>query len=379
MNFRGFIKRLSFFTIAAYFVMITSTSAWGQTIVFQDDFSTNTSITYTTAGAINGSAFNVTRSGTDWGARRNTSPAQMELTNDASAAGNANGWVFASTATGSFSSPYNTTLSSNPGQVTWTFNMRQIRTDPAGFNTTSSYGLAFILGTTSTTASNNGNGYAVVLGGGSATDPIRLVRFTIGLQGTINDIISSNTPGLTDFGTDYLSIKVTYNPSNNQWELFLRNDGATAFADPSTGTLVSQGTATDTTYTNTPLTALGGYWQGSTASDQPAFFDNIRVAVMSSTAASVSVGGQIREANGRGVFRARVTMTDLDGNVRTTYTNQFGYYRFEEVPAGQDYIFAASHIRYQFTQPTLIRFIGEDTEGINFVTAGAGSNSSAPD
>ncbi len=36
--------------------------------------------------------------GQDFGARRNTSPAQLELTNDASAAVNANGWVMASTA-----------------------------------------------------------------------------------------------------------------------------------------------------------------------------------------------------------------------------------------------------------------------------------------
>jgi hypothetical protein len=67
-----------------------------------------------------------------------------------------------------------------------------------------------------------------------------------------------NTTGLTDFGTNYLSIKVTYNPNTDQWELFVRNDGASAFADPTTGTLVSQGTAVNTTYVGTALTLMGG-------------------------------------------------------------------------------------------------------------------------
>jgi len=62
---------------------------WGQTTVFTDDFSTNTSATYTTSGAINASAWSVTRSGADWGARRNTSPQQLEETNDVGGTANA--------------------------------------------------------------------------------------------------------------------------------------------------------------------------------------------------------------------------------------------------------------------------------------------------
>ncbi len=250
---------------------------WGQTTVFSDDFSTDQSATWSTTGQIGSSAFSVSRSGADWGARRNTSPAQLELTNDASGTSNAAGWVFANTATAGFSAPYNTTLSSNPGLVTWYFNMRQIRSDPAGF-ATGSYGVALILGCSGTTPNNAGNGYAVVLGQSGSTDPIRLARFSGGLASTTN-LITSNTNGLTDFGAEYVSCKVTYDPSNHQWELFLRNDGTSAFADPRSGTLVSQGTATDNTYTSDGLDYLGGYWQGSTAGSQTAFFDNISVQV----------------------------------------------------------------------------------------------------
>lgn len=105
--------------------VLSATWSQAQTTVFNDDFSTNTSASWTTSGAIGASAWNITRSGSDFGGRRNTSPAQLELTNDASGTTNVNGWAFASTSTASFSSPYTTTLSSNTGQITWTFNVRQ--------------------------------------------------------------------------------------------------------------------------------------------------------------------------------------------------------------------------------------------------------------
>ncbi|MBK8698263.1 MAG: T9SS type A sorting domain-containing protein, partial [Saprospiraceae bacterium] len=136
----------------------------------------------------------------------------------------------------------------------------------------------FILAGSANTPNNTGTGYAVVLGNSGPTDPLRLVKYSAGL-GSLTNIISSNTTGLTDFGTDYLSVKVTYIPSTDTWELFVRNDGATAFADPNLGTLTSQGTANDNTYTSVALDFLGGYWQGSTAGAQAAFFDNVTVAV----------------------------------------------------------------------------------------------------
>jgi hypothetical protein len=246
-----------------------------QTTVFSDDFSTNTSDTWTTSGQIGSSSFYVNRSGADWGARRYNN--QLELTNDASTTTNVAGWVLAYTSTADFGSPYNKTLASNSDIVTWYFNMRQIRTDPAGFSS-NSYGVAFILAGTSNTSNNTGSGYAVALGQSGGTDPIRLIKYSAGLASSTN-LITSNTTGLTDFGTEYLSIKVTYNPSNNSWELFLRNDG-TEFANPMTGTLTSQGSVVDNTYTSSEnLDYMGAYWRGSTGANQTAFFDNITVTV----------------------------------------------------------------------------------------------------
>lgn len=248
-----------------------------QTTVFSDNFNASTGAAYDISGVIGSSStWSINRSGADFGAR--IDGGILDLSNDAGATANANGWAFGNASTSSFSAPYTTTLSSNTGLVTWTFNMQQIRTDPAGFGV-GSYGVAYVLAGSSATAATAGNGYAVVLGQSGTTDPIRLVHYTTGIQGTLNNLITSNTGGLTDFGNEHLSIKVTYLPSTNTWELFLRNDGA-SFSDPAGGTLTSQGTVVNNTYTGTALGFTGGYWQGATLATQFAKFDNVSVTVL---------------------------------------------------------------------------------------------------
>lgn len=282
--------------LALLSVLILSTTIEAQTTVFADNFNADQSTTYTTGGAIGASAWSVTRSGADFGARRNTTPAQLELTNDVDATANANGWVLVNTPSASFTSPYSTILSSSPGIVTWTFNMQQVRPDPAGFGA-GSYGVAFILAGTSNTNNNTGSGYAVVLGQSGVTDAIRLARYSGGIQGTITNIISSNTPGLTDFGAEYLSIKVTYTPATDTWELFLRSDGGSAFADPAAGSLTSQGKFIDNTSTGVSLPLMGAWWQGSTAMTQPALFDNTTVTVDEPTAVKLSGFTAVQDGN----------------------------------------------------------------------------------
>lgn len=264
-----------------------SICSFAQTTVFIDDFSTNQSATYTTSGAIGASAWSVTRSGADWGARRNTAPAQLELTNDVDATANVIGWTFAATPVSGFTPPYNATLNLNPGLITWTFNMRTSRGSAlAGFGATNSYGMAYILSSTSNTPNTTGNGYAVVMGGGGL-NTISLITFTGGLQGTRAVVIAyAGAPAAL---TNYLSVKVTYNPIGDAWELFNRDDGNTAFADPAAGTLTSLGTATNSTYTATSMTYSGAYWQGSTAAAQTAFFDNTKVTVVAGGTPTINV------------------------------------------------------------------------------------------
>lgn len=278
-------------------------NSFSQTTVFSDDFSTNTSATWTTTGAIGASSWNVLVSGADWGARRNTIPQQLELTNDVSVTGNADGSVLASTNLSGFSSPFLTTLNLNTGTVTWNFNMRQIRTDPSGFSAANNYGAAFILAGTTPTSRTTGTGYAITLGQSGSTDPLRLIAYSAGL-GTSSVMITSNTSGLIDFGADYLSVRVIFTPSTNTWELLLRNDGTTAFADPAAGTLVSQGTAINNTYTGTSLAIMGAYWQGSTTANQTSFFDNTSVIVGAAgvSTVSVSAGADATEGGTSGTY-----------------------------------------------------------------------------
>jgi len=256
-----------------------------QVIVYSNDFSTSSGTSYTTANAPigNSTSWNLLTSGTDMGGRINNG--YLGLTNDATGANNAAGWVLGYTLNAA-ATPFNTLLASNPGQVTWTFNMRQITTNPSGVSN-NSYGNAFVLAGTSNTTATTGSGYAVVLGNSGGNDPLRLIRYTAGLR-TSTNLISSNTSGVKDFGKHYISVKVTYSPSSNSWELFVRKDSSSAFANPTTGSIYSQGIAQNTPSATTALPLMGGYWNAGNKKSQTAFFDNIRVTVATPFLASIS-------------------------------------------------------------------------------------------
>lgn len=273
-----------------FLVLFISLKGLSQTTVFSDNFNSATDVNYTrTNGPIGTSAvWSMTKNTSDFGAKLN---GVLNLTNDSSTASNANGWVLAQTSTTNFEAPYSSTLSSNAGLVTWTFNMRQSRGNPSGFSD-NYYAAAMILAGTSGTTNLSGTGYAVVLGGTSKVDPVRLVKYNNGLRNHTL-IKASSTSGLADFGKEYISVKVTYEPSTNQWQLFVRKDGTTSFLDPLTGNLVSQGTAIDNTYTGSNLNIFGSYWNGATKANNTAFFDNFTVSVVTPIINSISPSSAI--------------------------------------------------------------------------------------
>ena len=85
------------------------------------------------------------------------------------------------------------------------------------------------------------------------------------------------------------------------------------------------------------------------------------------TAANVVVSGRVVTSVGRGIRNVRVTVTGADGESHTAVSTAFGYFRFGEIPSGATYIFAVSARSFQFSQPTQIRTILEDTDDIIFV------------
>jgi hypothetical protein len=83
------------------------------------------------------------------------------------------------------------------------------------------------------------------------------------------------------------------------------------------------------------------------------------------TAAAVSVSGRVLNEYGYGVSKAIVTLSGSTGATRTVLTNAFGYYRFDNLTAGNTYFLNAASKRYRFS-PRVIS-IGEDLTDVNFI------------
>ena len=106
----------------------------------------------------------------------------------------------------------------------------------------------------------------------------------------------------------------------------------------------------------------------ATVNNVSEFSDWTLAQPLAPTAASAVIGGRVIDGNGRGIARARVTITGNTGNARTTSTNSFGYYHFDNVMTGANYVFNVSHKQYKFSQATQVQFISGD-ENINFIAA----------
>jgi hypothetical protein len=91
----------------------------------------------------------------------------------------------------------------------------------------------------------------------------------------------------------------------------------------------------------------------SQADAKATVFENGFVNILGPTSASVIVGGRVLTSDGRPINRAAVKLTDMNGAVRQTLTNQFGYYRFTGVTVANLYQLEGSHKRYQFTPVTV--------------------------
>lgn len=85
------------------------------------------------------------------------------------------------------------------------------------------------------------------------------------------------------------------------------------------------------------------------------------------TAADVTLAGRVTTADGRGVSRARLVLTEESGQTRTATTNPFGYYRFEAIEAGQAVVVSISSKRYRFNDPVRIISLGDSAFNVNFV------------
>lgn len=189
-----------------------------------------------------------------------------------------NGFAYASAPISGYSSPFVSTLTGNTQLVTWTFNMRT-GTAASGFGAGQNEA-AVVLASNNANIRSLGNGYAVIFNP-SVSLSLQLVRFSGGLTGAVTPLITSGL--VMSAPTDYVSVRVVYNPVADSWELYIRDDGAGAFADPSTGVSILAGSAVDAVFVSTAMTHFGFYanysvaYTGSGPDAINAYFDSYTV------------------------------------------------------------------------------------------------------
>lgn len=105
-----------------------------------------------------------------------------------------------------------------------------------------------------------------------------------------------------------------------------------------------------TTSSGTTFNARGGFWHSE----------------FGPSAAGVSVSGRVMTSDGRGIRNVRVTLVDTNSVSRTTVTSSFGYYRFDDVEAGQTSVVSVAAKRYTFATPTRIVPVQDQVTDIDF-------------
>lgn len=85
------------------------------------------------------------------------------------------------------------------------------------------------------------------------------------------------------------------------------------------------------------------------------------------TAAGVSVSGRTVTAGGNGIRNVLVTLVEANGTVHTTVTGSFGYYRFDDIEAGQSAILTIYGKRHTFANPVRFISVSEKLSDVDFI------------
>ena len=189
------------------------------------------------------------------------------------------------------SSGFNTNLSLNSQLISWSFNMKhnkQSGTSLSGFELANGYGVATVIACDKLNPLDpTAKGYAVVMGGVSGIT-YNLVSFTGGLiaNANITSIIQGIT--LTSF-KDIVSIKVTYNPVTNFWNMYQKDEGSivttSPFPNPSTISVAAIGEVADTAgFVSSSLPNFGLVFNHKAENNNSFYFDNFKVTTGSAPA-----------------------------------------------------------------------------------------------
>ena len=72
-------------------------------------------------------------------------------------------------------------------------------------------------------------------------------------------------------------------------------------------------------------------------------------------------------ANGIGIRNATVVLTSQDGMTRSSVSSSFGYYRFDDVTAGETYFVTVFAKNVAFPQPTVVISVNEELVDLDFI------------
>ncbi len=155
---------------------------------------------------------------------------------------------------------------------------------------------------------------------------------------------------LTETGDLTATLNFTYldadiNGTETNYKVFKRTGGVTAEV---IGSTINAGTNTATV---TGITDFSDWGIGE-ALDTPILIADI--------------AGRLQLANGRGIPQAMIVLSNPQGEVRRTQPNQYGYYRFLDVPTGVVYTVTVASKRYNFNPSSQTFTLTQDNLGVNF-------------
>ncbi len=325
-------------------------------------------------------------------------PSASILTNalKISGSGSTAGLAYVTAADTNYLAPYNQIISSNADSVYWSLNMFTTRNGAGALSTamTGSWGVAAVLACDKSDPTASGaSGYGVFLLQGHNTNLIRfhLIYFTNGINnvantGSTNQTIIDTTASISSASARYYSIKVSYDPLTNKWQLASRNDGITAFADPqSTATLYTfrPAVANTTTGTNVALKYFGYAFKYGTSAHS-ATIENYRVQIvpqlqtLTASPASLNFGTLLSGTNSASqLFNLSGTqLTGAPGNITITapstnfqVSNDNSTWGASTTISFSSATLAATPVYVRFTPQSAAAFTG------NVVASGGGASS----
>lgn len=85
------------------------------------------------------------------------------------------------------------------------------------------------------------------------------------------------------------------------------------------------------------------------------------------SASSVYLSGRVTLAAGNGITNVQVALVEADGTVHVTKTSSFGYYRFDDIEAGQTVVVSLTSKRFTFSPSTRVVTINDDLTDLDWV------------